>query len=255
MLQSFMNEARSTLLKSHPDLRSSSPIVLNLLRDRFFSTGTELGNADENDSLPTPSSQSAYTPAPAHSIIAQLQQVLAPLTASQAVLDTNARSLKALRDHFRLLAESRGHPPASVSHVEFLVAAGAEGSGQLRVVRAQLKTTGGDCRKLVAKNLRELFGQLGLEDANAAAGFTGLYGFGGARGAGPGQADDQQQAQQAKAPPDEAYLARVREQAAAGGMQFSSLCASAPLQADRNASRQKWVLTSTGLKFFFHCVL
>jgi hypothetical protein len=51
------------------------------------------------------------------------------------------------------------HPPAAVRTLRFHVE--AKGGGT-RIVQQTLRTTGGDCRKVVTVALSELFGQLGL---------------------------------------------------------------------------------------------
>ena len=54
------------------------------------------------------------------------------------------------------------HPPAAVRTLRFHVE--AKGGG-VRTVQQVLRTTGGDCRKVVTQALSELFGQLGLPRA------------------------------------------------------------------------------------------
>ena len=49
------------------------------------------------------------------------------------------------------------HPPAAVRTLRFHV----QDTGGVRVVQQVLRTTGGDCRKVVANSLSDLFGKLG----------------------------------------------------------------------------------------------
>ena len=79
-------------------------------------------------------------------------RLAAPLTrvcAAQGLLSTVTKS----RD---------SHPPAAVRTLRFHV---QDTGGGVRVVQQVLRTTGGDCRKVVASSLSDLFGKLGLPRA------------------------------------------------------------------------------------------
>lgn len=84
---------------------------------------------------------------------------------SPAAAAENAESLAALQGMLTTVQKARdSHPPAGVRTLRFHLVGGSGGGG-VRTVQQVLRTTGGDCRRVVERALSDLFAQCGLPRA------------------------------------------------------------------------------------------
>ncbi|EFN59079.1 expressed protein [Chlorella variabilis] len=91
----------------------------------------------------------------------QLEEVVTQDLLPADALEANRRALATLKQFARSLESPHGYPPAYIKVVMFTFR-DPYAEGQLRRVRCQLKTTGGNCAQLVQQNIGHLLLRLGL---------------------------------------------------------------------------------------------
>eukprot|EP00887_Chlorella_sp_A99_P005361 scaffold1.g5361.t1 len=151
---------------------------------------------------------------PLSQAVRQLEAAVTASSLSPDVLAANQQALATLKTFLEGLRSPDGYPAASMRTVRF----GVQRGPRLMQAKCQLKTTGGDCSRLVATNLGRLLEELGIrpshfwfdggEFAPSSSGVAGSSVGGGSKRAGGGGASE--------APAPE-KVAAVRAQAAAAG--------------------------------------
>jgi hypothetical protein len=145
----------------------------------------------------------------------------------------NAAALETLRDFCAGLAgAAAGRPPAAIRTLEFVLPPRRVGAA-VRRVRSTLKTTGGDCRRLVEASLGELF---------AGCGVAGRFAFDGGEFA--PSAD--------RPPPTPAAVEATRARAAAAGFPSQAISEAefTQLQADQAAARGEGAAAEASVEAF-----
>ena len=98
---------------------------------------------------------------PLSKAVARLEAVVLSPSLPAADLDANRAALTSLKDFLSSLANPNAYPAAAIRNVNFALPPRGRGGPPERV-RCQLKTTGGDCSRLVASSLGVLLQRSGV---------------------------------------------------------------------------------------------
>jgi hypothetical protein len=173
-------------------------------------------------------------PEPLSCTLEKLEATVLDATLPAEARRSNAAALATLRDFCAGLAgAAAGRPPAAIRTLEFVLPPRRAGAAARRV-RSTLKTTGGDCRRLVEASLGELFAGCGV----AVKGFA----FDGGEFA-PGLD---------RPPPTPAAVEATRARAAAAGFPSQAISEAefTQLQADQAAARGEGAAAEASVEAF-----